>query len=133
MGDRVSISFVNGAEKSVALFNHYGGVGFVEHAKGYARGLITELKALAKVGTIWPSFMPLTRLEPSTVMVDYITHLERASYYFKQKYGDRVWSNLYIGKDEHEGVNSDNGHHEIDLAEIAKQMDYDLDAAPQTP
>ena len=35
MGDRVSISFKNGSEESVALFSHWGGLDFVKTAEKY--------------------------------------------------------------------------------------------------
>lgn len=107
MGDRVSISFAltekypNGKtnrSESVVLFNHWGGMGFVAEAKRYAKNLEKEMKG--------KGCYPLERLEPNTVMVDFIRH------YFG---GSTVMSNLYLGKDELDGDNSDNGHHTIEL------------------
>lgn len=99
MGDRVSISFRCGKEESVPLFSHWGGMGFVRAGIKYAKSL--QGRADGKSGT-----GPLDRLEPRTAMVDFI------SKYCK---GEEVSSNLYLGKDENDGDNSDNGHWCIDL------------------
>ena len=98
MGDRASVSFKKGNEESVALFSHWGGMPFVQTAITYA----TRLKD-NKVGEV----KPLDRLEPATVMVDFIRHLTRDM--------ARVDSDLYLGKDANDGDNSDNGHHVIDF------------------
>jgi hypothetical protein len=106
MGDRVSIQFVNGAEKSVVLFSHWNGMDFVDGAKAYARELCAEM-----IGTISD---PLGRLEPATVMVDFISN---------QLSGNgRIRSNFYLGVDENDGDNSDNGHHKIDLGETLAEV-----------
>lgn len=112
MGDRVSISFVSGNDESVALFNHWGGRGFVRLAKEYVR----ELKKEVVIGRAdskrsYQMSGPLSRMEPNTVMVDFIrwyanNHVEK---------GDRIWSSLYLGKDDNDGDNSDNGHFQIRL------------------
>ena len=51
--------------------------------------------------------MPLDRLEPGTVMVDFIRE------YTKDL--KIVNSNYYLAKSDEEGDNSDNGHWTIDL------------------
>ena len=99
MGDRVSISFVNGNEESVVLFNHWDGMDFVNAAKTYVKNLKKE------VGD--NEVDPLDRLEPNTVMVDFIRYITRDM--------KRVNHNLYLGKDENHGDNGDNGHHKINL------------------
>jgi hypothetical protein len=99
MGDRVSIQFATGKEVSVVLFNHWGGLPFVEEAKEYAKELIKE------VGT--KTCYPLERLEPNTVMVDFIRHITRKD--------ERVLCSLYLGATSSSGDNSDNGHHVIHL------------------
>jgi hypothetical protein len=99
MGNRVSISFVNGNEESVALFNHWDGMEFVSIARNYAKELQKEVGS--KV------LDPLDRLEPNTVMVDFIRHITQNM--------TRVSSNLYLGKDSNDGDDSDNGHHKINL------------------
>ena len=100
MGDRVSIQFVNGAEKSVVLFSHWGGMEFVERTRNYVKDLVATSK-------LEGSMMPLYRLEPDTVMVDFISAITE---------GKRVESDLYLGATEHDGDNSDNGHYAIDLS-----------------
>ena len=102
MGDRVSISFKNKDEESVALFNHWGGMEFVEEATAYAKDLKQRKKG--------EQSMPLDRLEVGTVMVDFIRHVTRDT--------KEVQSSLYLGKDLRDGDNSDNGHHVIDLVAI---------------
>ena len=98
MGDRVSISFKNGREESVALFHHWGGMEFVEIAREYVQQLPQG----------WT--MPIDRREPQTVMVDFIRHITQDM--------DQVKSSLYLGATPDDGDNSDNGHHVIDLAAI---------------
>lgn len=102
MGDRVSISFKNGDQESVALFSHWGGMEFVKHARNYADNLVWSRKERVD---------PLGRLEPETVMVDFISRYTR---------GTEVKSNLYLGKNKEDGDNCDNGHHVIDLGKIAE-------------
>ncbi len=98
MGNRASVSFKKGKDESIALFSHWGGMDFVKQAKNYAK----ELKKTEGTGTD-----PLGRLEPHTVMVDFIRELTQDM--------RRVRSDLYLGKDENDGDSSDNGHHVINL------------------
>jgi hypothetical protein len=56
---------------------------------------------------------PIDRFAPETVMVDFIRHITKDV--------ERVTSDLYILCDPNEGDDSDNGHHEIDLAEPTKK------------
>jgi hypothetical protein len=98
MGDRVSISFRKGNDESVALFSHWGGMGFVEEAREYAMRLKEE-----RSGHMYP----LDRFEPDTVMVDFIRHITRSM--------KRVESDLYLGKTSADGDNGDNGHHVVEL------------------
>ena len=102
MGDRVSIQFVNGSEKSVVLFSHWGGRSFVE-------GTYLYLAQLRRISKEHEMIEPLSRLDPSTVMVDYIRYLTKDM--------DAVWGDLYLGVDEKDGDNSDNGHFLIQLRE----------------
>ena len=101
MGNRVSISFRNGEEESIALFDHWGGMDRVAHAQEY----VVDLKRRNGDSQV----MPLDRREPGTVMVDYIREITQDM--------ERVESSLYVGtmKDPMYGDNSDNGHHVIDL------------------
>lgn len=105
MGDRASISFKNEDRESVALYSHWGGMAFVKKAKDYVRRLKKE------VGT--KEFNPLDRLDPETVMVDFIRYLTADV--------TRVSNDLYLGKDEDDGDNSDNGHHVIDCSKTTKR------------
>lgn len=100
MGDRVSISFKNGSEESVVLFSHWGGVALIKVAEEYSKALVNEIGTKSRI-------TPLERLEPATVMVDFIRSLTASS--------SRVKSNLYLGATPADGDNSDNGHHVIDL------------------
>jgi len=106
MGDRVSIQFKNGNDYSVALFNHWGGIEFPEVALAYVKDLICENNIK------YPNNFsnPISRLEPNTVMVDFIREITKNKL--------RVSSSLYLGKDENEGDNSDNGHWIVDLKKV---------------
>jgi len=112
MGDRVSIRFVNGADNSVALFSHWGGMDFKKKADSYARALKKWAKSSGS------EFDPLHRLEPATVMVDFIRHITKGM--------ERVESDLYLGVDHGDGDNSDQGGFDIDLLdkdEVIKEFE----------
>ena len=104
MGDRVSIQFAKGDERSVVLFSHWGGVNFVEMANNYADELCREMD--------WKGAYPLERLEPSIVMVYFIRWLSKKGII---PHSSRVKSNYYLGASEDDGDNGDNGHHTIQL------------------
>lgn len=111
MGARISIQFANGNETSPVLFSHWGGEEFLDEANTY----LQELKA--EQGDTGISY-PLDRLEPRTVMVDFIRYITKGM--------NRVSSNLYLGVDENDGDNSDYGHHVIDLAsEASLPVDFE--------
>jgi len=99
MGNRISIQFKKGEDESPVLFSHWDG----EDLKTQAEDYVEELKK--EVGE--KECMPIERLEPGTVMVDFIRDLTKNM--------DRVDSNYYLGKDENDGDNSDNGHFIIEL------------------
>lgn len=101
MGDRTSIQFKKGTEISVALFHHWGGLDIVKEALKYASDLQAEREG---------SIMPIDRFEPGIVMVDFIRHLT------KEK--NRIEISIYLGKDEHDGDNSDNGNWIIDFDDL---------------
>jgi hypothetical protein len=103
MGDRVSIQFQNGEQKSVVLFSHWGGMEEVSLAKSYVRRLREQFRG----SHVWP----LERLEPETVMVDYIV-CNVAKHAVQNGH---VMSGYYLAATEAEGDNSDNGHWIIDL------------------
>ena len=107
MGDRISISFKKGDEESVALFSHWGGIAFYYSAVGYAVNLVRSEKNDAYVSD------PINRLEPHTVMVDFIRHITKGM--------KKVRSDVYLGKDSSDGDNSDNGHRVIDLDTVEKE------------
>ena len=102
MGNRVSIAFKNRGETSVVLFNHWGGTDFVSFALRYLEDLRGEIE------TTRSSHQPLGRLEPATVMVDFVR--------FATSGDERVMSDLYLARTPFEGDNTDNGHFEIDVA-----------------
>lgn len=110
MGDRISFSFVNGTEESVAFFSHWRGESLLESVREYLKQL---KKTLKKRNT--PHMSPIDRLEPNTVMVDFIR------WYTKDD--EIIDGDLYLGKDENEGDNSDNGHHQFDLILEVKNGD----------
>jgi hypothetical protein len=107
MGARVSVQFKSKTtcpftqkkreEKSLVLFNHWGGMEFVKETIEYAKKLVESKKG--KEST------PLDRLEPGTVLVDFIRHITKEL--------DTVESSLYLEKSEKDGDNSDYGHHII--------------------
>jgi len=101
MGARVSVSFKRGANESVVLFSHWGGDDFAKEADNY----ITKLKQRERKNTGISD--PLTRLEPETVMVDFIRHLTDGM--------GSVRSDLYLCKNREDGDNSDYGHFTISL------------------
>lgn len=105
MGDRISIQFKCGSEVSPVLFSHWDGQSLMSAVDEY----LDQLKEINKDGK---SFSPLDRLEPGTVMVDFI-----CQHIGKKEKGKRVDSNYYLAIDESGGDNSDNGHFVIDLEE----------------
>lgn len=102
MGNRISISFKKDKDESVTLFSHWDGKSLVKKADEYVKKLKEDIE-----NNKIPGCMPLTRLEPETVMVDFIR-----SYTKRMK---RIDSNLYLGKNPSDGDNSDNGHQIIIL------------------
>lgn len=101
MGDRVSIAFRNNGVDSVTLFSHWGGREFVDKAEDYCEALIEKVKSH------YLAWLPIGRLEPQTVMVDFIRSLTTGQ--------NIVGSDLYLGKDEFDGDNSDNGHYILEF------------------
>ena len=72
---------------------------FVNEANEYAQELVKRKEKR--------QMTPLDRLEPDTVIVDFIRHLTQNI--------NEVESDLYLCKNAEEGDNSDNGHHIIKL------------------
>lgn len=106
MGNRVSISFKNGKDESPFLFSHWEGMDFVQAAKRY----VNKLRAAAEEKG---AMMPLYRLEPEYVMLDFIFSYFRKDVVEKL----RMESGFYLTRRENDGDNSDNGHFTIDLNE----------------
>ena len=107
MGNRVSVSFINNDEESVTLFNHWGGKEFADFAVKYVKDLRRRVKD-SKISD------PIARLEPNTVMVDFIRAITSGI--------SLVRDTLYLGKDDKDGDNSDAGHWVIDVIKAkAKQ------------
>ena len=102
MGNRISISFKKDKKESVTLFSHWDGEYLTKKTKKY----IKELKQDIEDDEISKSD-PLGRLEPNTIMVDFI------KWYTKNS--PRIVHNLYLGKNKNDGDNSDNGHFIIEL------------------
>lgn len=109
MGARVSISFKNGKEKSVVLFNHWGGKSFpklanefIEYQKSVAK---TSVKKHPNVSD------PTTRMEPNTLMVQFIAWLQEKG---------EINDSIYLGKTENDGDNSDEGHFTIIVKDLSK-------------
>ena len=105
MGDRISISFYNYDRESVVLFSHWDGMELVSKVEEYIEELNNAIeKELRKNGlsNIWKLNGPLSRLEPETVMVDFIRWLLTGI--------ERVTGNYYLGVDKYDGDNDDNGH-----------------------
>ena len=104
MGNRISISFINGSEESVSFFSHWDGLELYDSAKEY----IAKLRG--HINKEIPNNGPLGRMEPCTVMVDFIR------YYIRKQKLKCVESNYYLGKDDCDGDNSDNGHFYVDVS-----------------
>lgn len=83
---------------SVVLFSHWDGKSLLKVVEKYYMELRKEIKG---------SEMPLGRLEPYTVMVDFIRYLTKSL--------KRADSNYYLGCTELDGDNDDNGHFVFDL------------------
>ena len=123
MGDRVSIQFKdNDGDKSPVLFHHWGGTYFPKFALAWFR----ELKGRLKQN----DYDPITRLESRNMLIQFISHLksreelrecigfekneEGKDIFDKPIYSDELLSHsIYLGTNENDGDNSDNGHYVI--------------------
>ena len=123
MGDRVSIQFRdNDGDKSPVLFHHWGGTYFPKFALAWFRELKGKLKESDRD--------PITRLEARNIIVQFISYLKNMKElrecigFEKNKdgedtigkpiYSDELLSHsIYMGTDEKDGDNSDNGHYVI--------------------
>lgn len=105
MGARASVSFIKDNRESVVLFSHWGGQDFHRTARKYARDLIKDVEHRGDQ-------YPLHRLEPNTVMVDFVRFMSEQEIDMDEH---RIISNLYLGRDLYDGDNSDYGHKTISL------------------
>ena len=122
MGDRISISFVNGNRQSPAFFSHWAGTSLLDSVEAYLDELRGEIDARE-----YPNSDPLERLEPGTVMVAFRRWIAECEVGPPRSVNDefvehrtkrrRITHNFYLGRDSEDGDNSDNGHVEIDLAD----------------
>ena len=103
MGDRISIQYKNGEEKSVILFSHWQGKSLKEKMNEHYQKVVKPLHDQNG------DQIPLSRMEPGTVMVDFIRFLVSKDP-FKP-----IASDLYLVGDLNDGDNSDNGHYILDL------------------
>lgn len=103
MGDRISIQYKNGTEKSVVLFSHWQGMNLKALADEHYRKVVKPLHDQNGIS------MPLTRMGPHTVMVDFIR------YCVKENPFRPITGDLYIVGSINNGDNSDNGHWVLNL------------------
>ena len=107
MGDRISISFVfDKQDESVTLFSHWGGREFLLKVREYIESLDRKCPL--------ESMQPLQRREPSTVMVDFIAWLASENQESIIPLTPSL-DHYYLGKDDEDGDNSDNGHWVVEL------------------
>jgi hypothetical protein len=117
MGDRVSIQFTNDwktldmnvldCPASVVFFSHWDGINLVNTAVKYIKELKEDISSDKVSETT-----PLGRLEPQTVMIDFIL----VKIHQLKQCHERNMSNYYLGTDQYDGDNSDNGHFVIDMS-----------------
>lgn len=105
MGDRISISFTDGDDESVALFSHWGGADFLKSAEKFVEELNNKVK--------YDAYDPATRREPQWMMVDFILWLGMTQDGEANLHSSSPF--LYLGKDGNDGDNSDNGHWVVDV------------------
>ena len=110
MGDRISISFKNGDEESVALFSHGWGMLLADEARDYAWEHVLWSFSQPQNGA-----GPSQRLEPATVLVNFIRFLADSS--------PEPQEDFHLGRNSEDGDNSDHGHYAIDLGDIAERLD----------
>ena len=129
MGDRVSISFVKqrseadqkflgsrAQDESVVFFHQWGGEDLPRIALRYLTELKKEGYGNEEYVKEYKFRGALGRLEPSTVMVDFIRWFIKY-HHGKQEATGRVTGDIYLGVDWKDGDNSDNGHYVIDVDE----------------
>lgn len=95
MGDRISIQYQNGDEKSVVLFSHWQGKDLLRKVEEHYRTVVKPLHDQNGRS------IPLSRMEPNTVIVDFIRYIVG---------GKIIGNDLYLVSKVSDGDNSDNGH-----------------------
>lgn len=131
MGERVSIQFQKleqygnqdpVQEKSVVLFHHWGGDDFPQETLEWVRDFREKGKeqAVSRVSD------PITRMEPQTLMVQFIGYLANAGYK-SHRYDFALSDSLYLGKDENDGDNSNWGNHLIIIPNESLPFDLRID------
>ena len=113
MGDRISIQFVNGDDKSVVFFDHWAGRTLLQEVQEY----LVELNAEIPDSQV---SMPLDRREPSVVIMDFIAW--RAVKHGYNPPLKRIQGSWYLGVDENDGDNSDNGHWCFDVSKAKQEV-----------
>ena len=139
MGDRVSISFKDSdGEESPALFHHWGGTDFPEHALAWLKAFKQKTEEKEKndffknrleARTMLAQFLSYIGREKLDREIKEIIYVDEDKKDFRPKeviYDDDTLSHsIYMGVDKNDGDNSDNGHYIIrtDTAtmEVAKR------------
>jgi hypothetical protein len=103
MGDRISIQYKNGDEKSVYLFSHWQGKALLNIVKEHYEKVVKPLHDQNG------DQVPLSRMEPCTVIVDLIRYI------VKDHPFEPIATDIYLTASESDGDNSDNGHYIFDL------------------
>jgi len=120
MGDRISFQFKNGDELSVAFFSHWDGKSILSMVKQYFKEFVRR-RMVDNLGDerAFPfNALPLGRGEPNTMMLDFIV------WFFKEMGRETVDSNYYLGKDDCDGDNSDNGNFIFDVPVELQEAGY---------
>ena len=138
MGDRVSISFKdNDGDESISIFHHWGGTKFPRVALDWFKAFKKDVNLTAK-GNV---SCPITRFDSNNMAVQFISWLGKNNHYReccgfeKDKNGkmdlnskpiyndDQISHSMYLGKDQNDGDNSDNGHYVINTHDGEMQDD----------
>lgn len=107
MGDRASVSFSCNGKESIILNSHWGGREFQDAAAEHGKRLVE--RAAKKKGV-----MPIDRLEPDVVMVDFIRELTKDM--------DIVDGDYRVARSVDEVDNSDHGHLTVDLGKMRNDL-----------
>ena len=137
MGDRVSISFKdNDGGESISIFHHWGGTEFPKVALDWFKAFKKDVNLTAKENVS----DPITRFDSNNMAVQFISWLGKNGHYRqcsgfdkdenskaiydKPLYNqDQISHSVYLGKDQNDGDNSDNGHYVINTRDGKMQDD----------